>query len=79
MLYSNPYLEQCLEGPFSLFRDLPDKEKEFLLQDHVCTSLKKGEIIFHEGGRPSGLTAWPAARSRYSNRVSVAGNRSSGW
>jgi CRP-like cAMP-binding protein len=55
MLYNNPYLEQCLEGPFSLFRDLPEKEKELLLQDHVCTSLKKGEMIFHEGARPSGL------------------------
>ena len=55
MLYNNPYLELCLEGPFSLFRDLPDKEKEFLLQDHECTALKKGEMIFHEGGRPSGL------------------------
>jgi CRP-like cAMP-binding protein len=55
MLYNNPYLELCLEGPFSLFRDLPDKEKELLLQDHVCTSLKKGEMIFNEGGRPAGL------------------------
>jgi CRP-like cAMP-binding protein len=55
MFYNNPYLEQCLEGPFSLFRDLPDKEKELLLQDHVCSSLKKGEMIFHEGGRPAGL------------------------
>ena len=55
MLYNNPYLEQCLEGPFSLFSDLPDKEKEFLLQDYVCTSLRKGEIIFHEVSRPAGL------------------------
>jgi CRP-like cAMP-binding protein len=55
MFYNNSYLEQCFEGPFSLFRDLPDKEKEYLLQDHSCTSLKKGEMIFHEGGRPAGL------------------------
>jgi CRP-like cAMP-binding protein len=55
MLYNNPYLEQCLEGPFSLFSDLPDKEKEFLIQDYVCTSLRKGEIVFHEGSRPAGL------------------------
>lgn len=55
MLYTNPYLEQCLEGPFSLFSDLPDKEKEYLLQDHVWITLKKGELIFHEGGRPAGL------------------------
>ncbi len=55
MFYNNPYLEQCLEGPFSLFRDLPDREKELLLQDHACISLKKGEMIFNEGCRPSGL------------------------
>lgn len=55
MFYNNPYMEQCLEGPFSLFRDLPDKEKELLLQDHVCTALKKGAMIFHEGSRPAGL------------------------
>jgi len=55
MLYNNPYLELCLEGHFSLFRDLPEREKELLLQDHDCTSLKKGEMIFHEGSRPAGL------------------------
>ena len=55
MFYNSPYLEQCLEGPFSLFKDLPDKEKELLLHDHECTALQKGEVIFHEGGRSSGL------------------------
>ena len=55
MFYTNAYLEQCLEGPYSLFRDLPDKEKEFLIQDHHCASLKRGEMILHEGGRPAGL------------------------
>ena len=55
MLYTNPYLEQCIEGPFSVFRDLPDKEKEFLLQNHSCISLKKGEMIFHEGNRAAGV------------------------
>jgi len=55
MLYTNPFLEQCIEGPFSLFRELPDKDKEFLIQDHYCFSLKKGEMIFNEGGRSAGL------------------------
>lgn len=55
MLYTNPYLEQCIEGPFSLFRELPDREKEFLLQDHLCVALKKGEMIFNEGNRPAGV------------------------
>ena len=55
MLYTSPYLEQCIEGPFSVFRDLPDKEKEFLLQNHSCISLKKGEMIFHECNRAAGV------------------------
>ena len=55
MLYTSPYIEQCIEGPFSVFRDLPDKEKEFLLQNHSCISLKKGEMIFHEGNRAAGV------------------------
>ena len=55
MLYTSPSLEQCIEGPFSVFRDLPDKEKEFLLQNHSCISLKKGEMIFHEGNRAAGV------------------------
>lgn len=55
MLFSNPYLELCIEGPFSLFRELTDRDKEILVQDHTCASLKKGEIIFHEGNKPAGL------------------------
>jgi len=55
MIYSDPYMEQCLEGPFSLFRDLSDEEKEYLLRDHNCSSYRKGEIIFKEGTRPAGL------------------------
>ena len=55
MLYTNLYLEQCIEGPFSIFRELPDREKEFLIKDHLCVSLKKGEMIFHEGNRPAGI------------------------
>lgn len=34
---------------------MPDKDKEFLIQDHYCFSLKKGEMIFNEGARPAGL------------------------
>ena len=55
MIYNNPYLEQCFEGPFSLLRDLADEDKKFLLQDHVCSAFKKGEIVFYEGDRPAGL------------------------
>jgi CRP-like cAMP-binding protein len=55
MFYNNSYLEQCLEGSFSLLKELPDKEKELLAEDTTCTSLKKGDVIFREGENPAGL------------------------
>jgi len=55
MFYKNYYLEQCLEGSFSLLKELPDKEKEMLAEDTVCSSLKKGDVVFREGEMPSGL------------------------
>lgn len=55
MFYKNSYLEQCLEGSFSLLKELPDKEKELLADDALCSSLKKGDVIFREGEIPAGL------------------------
>ncbi len=55
MHYSNPYIEQCIEGPFSFFNDLSEREKELLAENHSLISLKKGEMIFHEGSKPSGV------------------------
>ncbi|MCU0379363.1 MAG: Crp/Fnr family transcriptional regulator [Bacteroidales bacterium] len=55
MFYKNPYVELCFEGSFSMLKDLPEKDKEFLIQDNACSLLKKGEIVFHEGDKPSGL------------------------
>jgi len=55
MFYKNPYVELCFEGSFSMLKDLPEKDKEFLVQDHTFSLLKKGELVFHEGDKPSGL------------------------
>jgi CRP-like cAMP-binding protein len=55
MFYKNPYVELCFEGAFSMLKDLPEKDKEFLIQDHSCSLLKKGELVFQEGEKPSGL------------------------
>jgi len=38
-----------------MLRDLPEKEKELLLQNCTYTTFRKGDIIFHEGEKPSGL------------------------
>ncbi len=55
MLYKNSYIEQCLEGSLSILRDLPEKEKELLVQNHTFTTFRKGDTIFHEGEKPVGL------------------------
>lgn len=55
MSYKNPYVEQCLEGSFSMLRCLPDNEKEQLDQNHNYRVVKKGEAVFRPGERPNGL------------------------
>ena len=55
MLYKNPHIEQCLEGNFSLLKDLSQKEKETLIQHHTYAQYKKGELLLKEGENPHGL------------------------
>jgi len=47
--------ENCIEHNDSIFRDLPNKDKDLLRNKHACINYRKGEIIFKEGDRPSGL------------------------
>ncbi|MBU0763665.1 MAG: Crp/Fnr family transcriptional regulator [Bacteroidetes bacterium] len=44
-----------LENKNSVFSKLSAKEKEFIKEHHTCNSYRKGEIIFKEGDKPSGL------------------------
>jgi len=55
MLSKNTYIELCLEGSFSMLKELPEKEKELLIQNHTYSHIRKGEIIFKEGEKPAGL------------------------
>jgi CRP-like cAMP-binding protein len=55
MLYKNPYIEVCLEGPQSLLRGLSQKEKEILVQHHTYAQYRKGELLIKEGEKPHGL------------------------
>jgi CRP/FNR family transcriptional regulator, polysaccharide utilization system transcription regulator len=55
MQYKNPYIEQCLDGPFSLLKELSPKEKELLVQHHTYAHYKKGELLLKEGEKPHGL------------------------
>jgi len=55
MLYKDKSVELCLEGPNSMLRELPEKEKELLAENFISRSYRKGEAIFHEGEKPAGL------------------------
>lgn len=44
-----------LNNPTSIFYPLSEEEKKELFNNHVCTVYKKGEIIFKEGDKPTGL------------------------
>jgi CRP-like cAMP-binding protein len=45
----------CLDNKESIFYSLTQEEKEILLKNHVCMFFRKGEIIYKEGGKPTGL------------------------
>ena len=45
----------CLDDPNSIFNILSDKEKDILIENHSCTRYKKGDFIYKEGDKPSGL------------------------
>jgi CRP-like cAMP-binding protein len=55
MQYLNPYIEICLEGTSSIFRGLNQKDKETIAQHHTLAVIKKGEPLFKEGEKSSGL------------------------
>ncbi|OQX97868.1 MAG: Crp/Fnr family transcriptional regulator [Bacteroidetes bacterium 4572_117] len=55
MLQDKKYCENCIDSKASIFNLLADDQKQILFNYHSCTSYKKGEIIYKEGDKPSGL------------------------
>ena len=47
--------DNIIESKDSIFNFLGVEEKEILLRNHLCASFKKGDIIYKEGDKPSGL------------------------
>lgn len=45
----------CMDNEESIFYSLQQDEKDILLENHVSMFYRKGEIIYKEGGRPTGL------------------------
>lgn len=55
MAHRKSTCEDCIRNEMSIFDVLSTKEKEYLIKHHLCTSYKKGEIIYKEGDKPTGL------------------------
>jgi CRP-like cAMP-binding protein len=45
----------CIDNPKSVFHVLSAEEKEKLKNSHTCSFYKRGEVIFKEGDKPTGL------------------------
>jgi CRP-like cAMP-binding protein len=72
MQYTNQYIETCLEGSFSIFKGLTQKEKESIAEHHTITFVKKGGYLFKEGDKPRGLI-WVASGKVKVYREGVGG------
>lgn len=55
MTYKNHHIENCIEGPGSILKELTKNELEVIVQNHSYAHYRKGEIIFKEGEKPAGL------------------------
>jgi CRP/FNR family transcriptional regulator, polysaccharide utilization system transcription regulator len=55
MQYKNPFIEFCLDGRYSIFKTLSQKEKETIVQHHTYAQYRKGELLLKEGEKPHGL------------------------
>jgi len=47
--------QNCLDNRMSVFNVLTKEEREILSSTHVCVTYLKGDIIYREGEKPSGL------------------------
>jgi CRP/FNR family transcriptional regulator, polysaccharide utilization system transcription regulator len=50
-----PVCQNCLDNKMSVFNVLTSEERHMLSSTHVCVNYRKGDIIYREGEKPSGL------------------------
>jgi len=55
MQYLNPYIELCLEGSLSVFKGLPQKDKEMITENHTYAIFRKRDLLFKAGEKARGL------------------------
>jgi CRP-like cAMP-binding protein len=56
------YCENCIDGKNSIFKMLGSEDKQLLQLHHTCTSFKKGNIIYKQGDKPTGLICLSAGK-----------------
>ena len=54
-MYHKAECTNCIDNKKSIFYSLLPDEKDLLFKNHTCSSYKKGEIIYKEGDKPTGL------------------------
>ncbi len=64
MEYLNPYIELCLEGSFSVFKGLNQRDKEALVRQNTLTIIKKGRFLFKQGEKPRGLICLASGKAK---------------
>lgn len=55
MKYKDLSCDNCFISKASVFNVLTKEEKEILRRNHSCSFYKKGEVIYKEGDKPTGL------------------------
>ena len=62
MSIKKSFCENCIDGKESIFGRLDPEDKEILHSNHSCTSYKKGETIYKQGDKPTGLICLSAGK-----------------
>ncbi|HUX96734.1 MAG TPA: Crp/Fnr family transcriptional regulator [Bacteroidales bacterium] len=72
MLYSNTFIEFCIENPNSAFKGLNSRDKETITRHHHALNIKKGDFIYREGEKAKGVICLAAGKYKIF-RVGVGG------
>ncbi len=75
MKYKDQNCDNCFISKASVFSVLTEDEKEILRRNHSCSFYKKGEVIYKEGDKPTGLICLSEGKVKYLKKVLVVENK----
>jgi CRP/FNR family transcriptional regulator, polysaccharide utilization system transcription regulator len=64
MQYKDPYIEICIEGQNSIFKGLPQADKEQIDTHHEVAYYRKGDVMVREGARTHGLVCLASGKAK---------------